>query len=130
MTHDQIKSFVRHTLGCRCRDEVFEKVYCEEDVHITPQLLLRSRINIGDKLLIYIADAPDIEFVRLNLPTLLSSGTRQRDSKEFNRFRLVLLSPQAPIVSKIATSMFCALKTDEKVHLHVISAKDFPTHKG
>jgi hypothetical protein len=89
-------------------------------------LVLRNRIEIADRLLIYVADAPDTKYVTSNLATLVVSGTRERDAKRFNRFRLVLLSPQPEAATEAANDVFCRLKADDKVHLHVISDKAFP----
>lgn len=126
MDRDQVKSFVKCTLGCKCPDEVFERVYCECNVHLTDQLYLHSRIEIGDRLLIYVAEAPNIEFIKLNLPTLVAFGIQERNTKRLNRFRLVLLSPRPRSLSRGAVRLFCSLRTDDKVNLHVICNKDFP----
>ena len=48
--YPEIKRFVQETLGCSCPEEVFTQIdYQEEDDSI-----LGRKINVGDRLLIYI----------------------------------------------------------------------------
>ena len=54
ITNETIKAFTRDTLGCDCPEEVFNKIVCEDDVKIDSGLSISHKINIGDKLLLYI----------------------------------------------------------------------------
>jgi hypothetical protein len=49
MNDTDIKHFVRDTLGCTCPDDVFDKIELQEANNNQVK-----KINIGDKLLIYI----------------------------------------------------------------------------
>jgi hypothetical protein len=57
---------------------------------------------------------------------------KERDEKGLNRFRLVLVFDDPEKVRPGAERQFEELRgSDEKVHLHVISRKDFPlTHRS
>ena len=56
MSDPQIKRFVQETLGCSCPEEVFDKIECKTNVSST----WWKRIDVGNRLLIYILDATDV----------------------------------------------------------------------
>ena len=56
MSDPQIKRFVQETLGCSCPEEVFDKIECDTDA----SRIWWRRINVGNRLLIYILDATDV----------------------------------------------------------------------
>jgi len=124
---DQIIDFVRHTLGCTCPDEVFEKIEMEDSRFAAAPY--ERKITIGEKLLIYIkwVDFPDS--LNEQLPVLLSEGKTERDRKGLNRFRAVLVSDKVQTVSDAAVGIFNAFSgKDEKIHLHVVDSKEiWPT---
>ena len=51
---DEIKTFVQKTLGCGCPEEVFRHIDWETNAE-SPEAGLYSRINIGNRLLVYIS---------------------------------------------------------------------------
>jgi len=54
ITNEAIKAFTREILGCDCPEEVFDKIVYEDDVQIDSGISISHKINIGDKLLIYV----------------------------------------------------------------------------
>lgn len=117
------KQFIRDTLGCGCPDEVFEKI------DITPLATDQStgspvlRINVGDRLLIYIAE--DID--EAQVAEVLRAGIAERDAGGFNRFRLVVGCYDTLPEPTYGSSLMAALSPgDEKVHLHLIPVSEIP----
>jgi len=128
MRNENIKVFVRQTLGCECPEKVFEHIDCQHDIKLNNDILLSYKINIGNRLLIYIIEANDSNFVKSNLSTLVYVGKNERDKKGFNRFRLVIVSDKTNEIKQVAHTMFEVLEDkDEKVHLHIVNKNEFPT---
>ena len=128
MRNENIKVFVRQTLGCDCPEKVFEHIDCQHDIKLNNDILLSYKINIGNRLLIYIIEANDSNFMKSNLSTLVYVGKNERDKKGFNRFRLVIVSDKTNEIKQVAHTMFEVLEDkDEKVHLHIVNKNEFPT---
>lgn len=116
-------NFIKNTLGCSCPAEVFERIEYTVQTVITNVLI--RHILVGGRLLIYIWEMDDVDTVKLQLPHLILHGTRERDQRHFNRFRLVLASHVPEKLEKPAQSIFTQVNSDEKVHLHVINRHSF-----
>jgi hypothetical protein len=59
-----------------------------------------------------------------SIPSLVSEGRKERDSRHLNRFRLVLGAKDVDLISKQAKKIFEGFNDlDDKVHLHVVSMK-------
>ncbi len=127
---EQIKQFVRDTLGCTCPDEVFEHIDCQVGVRISDDILLDRAINVGNRLLIFLATVDDSDSLGPLVWQLVREGTRKRDQENFNRFRLVLLTKGPTDVADEAFAVFRSLGADEKTHLHVIGTDELPAGKG
>lgn len=122
--NDKIKSFVQNTLGCGCPEEVFRSIICKHNVLLGNDVVLNSAITIGDRLLIYIMEAPSHEFMEEKLALLVSSGKNERDSKGLNRLRLVIAADES-LDRKIVQSQFDGLAgKDDKIHLHFIGKEN------
>ncbi|HET6497019.1 MAG TPA: hypothetical protein VFH61_16825 [Thermoleophilia bacterium] len=114
-----VRSFVRDVLGCTCPDDVFE------DVRIGLPALFDTHsveggleILVGRRLLIAIVPLAGIGNVVDDVQAILAGGRRVRDSREFNRYRLVLVgSLDSATRGRLETlsGMF-----DERVHLHLV----------
>ena len=118
---EHIKLFVQNTLGCGCPEDVFRSIEVRQNVRIHSFLVLESAIIIGNRLLIYIAQAGSAGCIEEHLPVLVAMGRKERDKKGLNRFRLVLVSDLPDEVRHAAERQFDELRgMDEKVHLHVI----------
>jgi hypothetical protein len=121
METEHIQVFVKETLGCECPEKVFEYIDSQLNVILSNDILLKSKINIGNRLLIYVIEINDINSIKGNLPTLVSMGKRERDRRGFNRFRLAVITDKTNEIRQIAHMIFKNLKDkDEKVHLHII----------
>src|SRR5450759_2039700 len=88
-----IKEFAQETLGCGCPEEVFNQIAHAKDVTLEGGLVVRDRIVIGQRLLVYVYEDADGGDVPENvIRTLVTSGVRDRGTNNFNRFRLALLT--------------------------------------
>lgn len=133
MKTDKIISFIQQTLGCGCNPEVFNFIDYQRHIYLDKQIEIESRINIGNRLLVYLVDFDPNNQMKNNIDhvvnVLLNRGKNERDAKKFNRFRLVLVS------RKIDDELFTRARdvfkefshNDEKLHLHILqgSIEDF-----
>lgn len=125
ITNEGIKAFTRNILGCDCPEKVFNKIVCEDNVKINSELTISHKINIGDKLLIYILTLNQTNKLGSELPKLIDAGEKERNDRGFNRFRLVLVSENPDIIKDDVQKLFEKLGKDEKIHLHIINRNDF-----
>lgn len=126
ITNESIKAFTREVLGCDCPQEVFNKIVCEDNVNIDSGLTISHKINIGDRLLIYISILNQTSELDSELHELIDAGEKERNDKGYNRFRLVLVSDNPDIIKDDVQKLFEQIEKDEKIHLHIISRNDFP----
>ena len=128
VNNKNIKVFVVQTLGCECPNQVFEYIDCQHNVILNNGIPLSVRINIGNRLLIYLLEIDDTSFIQTNLSALIRLGKDDRDRMGFNRFRLVIFSDNTDRIEHAAHTIFENLvDKDEKVHLHILSKSEFPT---
>lgn len=120
---EKIKTFVQQTLGCGCPEEVFREIYYESNIPLN-NIILRNKINIGNKLLIYIVEMKRIDSIRDTLAFLLDSGRKERDRFKFNRFRLVLATDNVDEMRRRVQVIFNTIEKDELIHLHVVHKDD------
>jgi hypothetical protein len=124
---EQIKHFVQNTLGCSCPEDVFQSVDVRNTARLSSFITLDNTIIIGNRLLIYIAEAGTAGCTEEHLPILVEAGKKERDKKGLNRFRLVLVTDEPEGVQLAAEKQFEELRgSDDKVHLHVINRKTMP----
>ena len=126
LSHRAIEDFTRDILGCDCPPEVFENIDCQDKTSLGENDLRSFRINIGNRLLVYIVECLDMAVLVNTIRTLAAQGKKERDSQAFNRFRLVITSHEPDAINDEAQAVFQALSPDEKLHLHVIHEQDFP----
>ena len=128
---ERIKHFVRHTLGCTCPEEVFRSIDVRTAIRLGNFITLDSAIIIGNRLLVYIAEAGSSGCIEEHLPVLLAAGIQEREEKGLNRFRLVLAANAPEEIRLLAVRQFEELRGhDEKVHLHVIEKNADPFSPG
>jgi hypothetical protein len=126
VSNTKIITFAQETLGCKCPEEVFALIDCQRDIELSPQILLTNKINIGNRLLVYIIQTDDINFFKSNLPAIVQFGIKERNSKAFNRVRFVIVAEKPEELKPVAANIFKDLASkDEKIHLHVINKKEF-----
>jgi hypothetical protein len=119
--YPEIKYFVQETLGCSCPEEVFKKIdFQEENAD-----LAGKKVNVGDRLLIYIISLDRKFSIQGIVNSALGQGVKERDEKGYNRFRLVLVTSRPDELRALAEHVFdCSGYADEKTHLHVVTESD------
>jgi len=119
--YPEIKRFVQETLGCSCPEEVFNQInYQKESDDIS-----RRKINIGDRLLIYIITMDGKSNIKGVINSALEQGVEERDKKALNRFRLVLVASRPDELRSMAERVFDRSSyADEKTHLHIVNESD------
>ncbi len=118
--NDSVQRFVRGTLGCTCSDDVLANIDSTRDVPVGGVTVSR-RINVGQRLLIYLLESDDPELLGRQMPELITHGTAERNREGFNRFRLVVASRNTEIMSRPAQRAFDeSARSDERIHLHVV----------
>ena len=120
-TYPEIKRFVQGTLGCSCPEEVFNQI----DYQKEHDGILGRKINVGDRLLIYIITMDGQSNVQGVINSALEQGVVERDKKGLNRFRLVLVASRPDELRSSAEQAFNSSGyTDEKTHLHIVNESD------
>jgi hypothetical protein len=114
---EKIKMFVQNVLGCGCAEEVFKIIELQ---HETKSGVPYDRINIGNRLLVYVFRADEPEPVTRELPGLLRAGLEERNAKGFNRFRLVLATDSARAGTAAMRAYKALGPTDDRTFLHVV----------
>jgi hypothetical protein len=122
---ENIIAFVKQTLGCNCPEEVFSTLNCQSDVPCNGSVL-DLKINVGNRLLIYVVTVNEPDSLVRILPALVTAGKKERDEAGFNRFRLVLAADDISNIGKAAGKIFSSLNEDEKVYLHTLPGKSIP----
>jgi adenine-specific DNA methylase len=130
---ESIQAFVQNVLHCECPPEVFSYISMAENYtiygHKKTPITISNRINIGHRLLVYFIELNSDESIQVaetRFHEILEYGKLERDSAQFNRFRLALVAtliPSASIEAKFQ-SLFSAflrqIGDDLKIHLHFV----------
>lgn len=123
--HPVIINFVKGHLGCKCPENVFDKIEVNQKNQLAGKQLNYDRILVGDRLLIYVLKDIDTSNLHVLLPHVVHAGKEERDTMKYNRFRLVLEHKQDSDINKLAHAIFQAIpEKDEKIHLHFINSND------
>ena len=118
MKSTQIIYLAKELLGCTCPDEVFNKIEShplkEHD---------GLKINIGNRLLIYLVDSDKQPKLQEKLASIIEQGVIERNQKGYNRFRLVIhnLKTKEEIEKPILTQFNQSKFVDDKTHCHVLT---------
>ena len=119
--YQEIKRFVQETLGCSCPEEVFNQIDYQKESDEN----LGRKINVGDRLLIYIITMDGKSNIQGVINSALVRGVEERERKGFNRFRLVLVASHLDELRNSAERVFDSSSyTDEKTHLHIVNESD------
>ena len=119
--NEKIKVFVKNTLGCGCPEKVFEKIDVSKLQTVENEKKI-IRIVVGNTLLIYV--------IRPRLPggfvdsveAIGLAGKNDRDTNNYNRFRLVVSGFVNEGQQEKVSGRFSALfNTDEKMHIHFVA---------
>ena len=119
--YTEIKRFIQKTLGCSCPEEVFNRIDYRKDC----DGVAGSKINVGDRLLIYIINVDGKSSIQEVVNPAMERGVEERDKKGFNRFRLVLVASSPDELRSPAEQAFIdSGYKNEKTHLHVVNESD------
>ena len=121
-----IGHFVRDTLGCRCPDEVFRSISIDH-LYAADGATPYTRLIVGNRLLIYVLEAESTSVARGALADLAARGCRERDDRDYHRFRLVITCDDREPASAAARHAFDqAAGDDQRAHLHCLSRALLP----
>ena len=121
-----ITRFVREVLGCNCPDAVFKQIKVQRGATAVRSCPADYEIRIGDKLLIVVTSSAKLTEVSW-LENVILEGKQARDMTGFNRFRLVVVIPEASRWREELLRVFDNISSrDKKTHLHVIEQEDMP----
>ena len=113
----RLAHFVRDTLGCTCPETVFDRIA----LHLGGPGRMIAKIELGGRLLIYLVDADRGPDIARQLGAAVQRGVVERDSRGFNRFRLVVLASAAEAWIDRAEQVFRQLpQRDARTHLHIV----------
>ena len=106
---------IQDILGCGCPLEVFEHIQMEL-IRVNDICMLQ--LILGNKLLVWIMDRLKMDRAKDSASKILEQGRNERDSRQLNRFRLVLVGevsePEAEELQKLPETK------PDKVHLHIL----------
>lgn len=118
----RVTRFVRDTLGCRCPDEVFERIRIIARADAFAGLPVETVIDVGGRLLVAVCASTHWREVLQTLPAIARSGRAYRDRHGYNRFRLVVAAPEPELAQPALAAVFDAASAeDEHMHLHVLA---------
>jgi len=117
---EKIKTFVQEVLGCGCSEDVFK--FIEETGHQYKGVEY-SRINIGNRLLVYLFRTDNKQFILDEMKENLRSGVADRDENGFNRFRLVYALRQPAEVGASVKKAFDGMSVDDRTFIHVVNSQ-------
>lgn len=122
-----IAKFVREVLGCTCPDEVFDFIRVEPNPGTLGYLPQGYLLIIGGRLLVYVIKTEDWASIEGKLEQIFSWGRKRRDAGKFNRFRLVVATPDYdPAQQTLSQEFDCLVDIDARLHVHVITPEDLP----
>jgi hypothetical protein len=129
LDRQSIERFVRVTLGCKCRDEVFRSIVIDrvgaDDANGVGMDFVR--LTIGERLLIYIRAADQGHPASKAAATLAQAGIAERDARGLNRFRLVIARSGPPDAADDERTAFADIAgADGRAHLHSIGTGELP----
>jgi len=122
-----IEEFVRGQLGCNCPAKVFDLIDVVDNPVEFENLPANQLIKIGGILLVLVLQVEVWEPLQSNLESMFKRGIEMRDARRFNRFRLVVATPDADKARRSLEKHFETFSgIDEKIHLHVVTPGQLP----
>jgi hypothetical protein len=116
----KLKGFVKNTLGCGCPEKVFEKIDVSSVLAVGPEKEV-TRIVVGDTLLIYIISSEPYGDLIDRVEAAGLAGKDDRDTNNYNRFRLVVSCVEHDVRQGEASERFSVLfEMDAKMHVHFV----------
>ena len=123
-SREKIKHFVRHELGCRCADEVFQHI----QVSGRPATFASANALywIGGRLLVAVYVTDDWREFGSRLGRLVADGVGYRDQHRYNRLRLVIATTDNAAVDHLRAAFKALPVIDDRVHLHAVTPDRLP----
>ena len=116
-----LKVFIRNTLGCGCPERVFEKIDVS-DLQTGERDKKITRVVVGDTLLIYVMQRESSGNLVDRVESIGLAGKTDRDTNNYNRFRLVVSGLEDVAQQKEISERFSkSFNTDEKMHIHFVN---------
>jgi len=125
---EELKAFVRDTLGCECPDEVLRRIECLPGLELPGVEGKGVRLDVGGRLLVYVLPAAvEPTKLRAQLAAAVNKGIAERGREGFNRLRIVLAAADVAEVEGAARRAFndCHCP-DARIHLHVVAMTTVP----
>jgi hypothetical protein len=124
LINSAVKDFLVNVLGCKCPEEVFLNIELNRAPAPVGMIPLDFEIHVGGRIIMlgvaaeYVLSTPDA------LAALVAAGTKIRNEREYNRFRLVVLTDD-PACEAILRRRFMQLPgVDDHIHMHVVNKAD------
>ena len=116
-----LKVFIKNTLGCGCPERVFEKIDVS-DLQTGEREKKITRVVVGDTLLIYVMQRESSGNLVDRVESIGLAGKTDRDTNNYNRFRLVVSGFEDVAQQKEISERFSkSFNTDEKMHIHFVN---------
>jgi hypothetical protein len=122
--NNAVKDFLVNVLGCRCPEEVFLEIGLKTTPEPVGTIPLVFEIHVGGRIIIlgvsaeYVLSAPDA------LAALVAAGTKVRDERKYNRFRLLVLADDPDCEAKLRLCFTQLPGLDDRIHMHVVNKSD------
>lgn len=130
MRNKSLVDFIKTDLGCKCPEEIFLNIEVSVKSINHENISIVNRVLVGERLLIYFVPASLRDLEEPFLKEMFSTGKADRDENNYNRFRLVVVTPESELTiceqklkDEFKTKVFDG---DEKLHLHVIGSNQVP----
>ena len=119
-----IREFIREEIGCTCPDEVFESINIEKKPRHDENFNSEYLVSIDGKLLVYLVEPYQWSSLTDSLEQIFCWWREMRNIGGFNRFRLVVITPDIKPARRKLLRQFGSLDgLDERLHLHIIEHK-------
>jgi hypothetical protein len=119
-----VKDFLVNVLGCRCPEEVFLDIELNKSPEPVGTIPLDFEIHVGGRIIILGVSATYVLSAPAALAALVAAGTKIRDEREYNRFRLVVLADDPDCEAKLRPRFEQLPGADDRIHIHVVNKID------
>jgi hypothetical protein len=124
----ELARFLRIQLGCACPEALLARAVVREVPEQFRGLPGDCLITVADRLLVLVIWTTSWQEVSAALELLCQRGRELRDTEGFNRFRLVLVTPEPDATTAALRRRFAALADrDQRLHLHLIRPQQLPS---
>ena len=119
--HATLTHFVRVTLGCGCPDEIVAQT-------VVDAVEGQGRgLDVGGRLLVRLLPSDDLDTLVDEFPETVRRLRDERDSRGFQRLRMVVAHREVEIVADVLSRMLQVLAVgDDRVHIHVVADSEIP----